>query len=105
MGRPGIIGLIAVVLLTGSAWAQETAPPIAAPTSAEVAHHDSHAAGHTDPVTPLLLGLAMILIAAKLGGAVMVALKQPAVLGELLVGVLMGNAVLMGYDGFEFLRM
>jgi Kef-type K+ transport system membrane component KefB len=47
----------------------------------------------------------MILIAAKLGGAVMVALKQPAVLGELLVGVLMGNAVLMGYDGFEFLRM
>jgi peptidoglycan/xylan/chitin deacetylase (PgdA/CDA1 family) len=33
MGRLGIIGLIAIVLLSGSAWAQETAPPIAAPTA------------------------------------------------------------------------
>ena len=34
----------------------------------------------------------------------MVRIKQPAVLGELLVGVVLGNAVLLGFDGFEFLR-
>src|SRR5204862_4233574 len=70
------------------------------------------AESHSDPVTPLLLGLATILFAAKVGGAMMVRLKQPAVLGELLVGVLMGNALFFGqkffglsWDFFEILRM
>lgn len=100
LGRIAVVGLIAVLALTGAAWAQDptTGSPAVAPDS-------SHAAGHTDPVTPFLLGLALILFSAKIGGAVMVKLKQPAVLGELLVGVLMGNAVLMGYEGFEFLRV
>lgn len=96
IGRLSVLGLIAVLMMTGSTWAQE---PAAAASDA------SHSAGHTDPVTPFLLGLALILFSAKVGGAVMVKLKQPAVLGELLVGVLMGNAVLMGYEGFEFLRV
>lgn len=60
--------------------------------------------GHQDPVTPILLGISIVLLAAKLGGAAMVRLKQPAVLGELLVGVLLGNLVLFGFDGLEFLR-
>lgn len=60
--------------------------------------------GHTDPVTPVLLGISIILLAAKVGGDLMVRIRQPAVLGELLVGVLLGNLVLFGFDGLEFLR-
>jgi Kef-type K+ transport system membrane component KefB len=59
---------------------------------------------HEDPVTPLLLAISVILLAAKFGGDLMVRLRQPAVLGELLVGVLLGNLVLFGFDGLEFLR-
>jgi len=95
-------------MLSGAAWCQDAVTTGEAPApvpAADVAHAAAnHAAGHTDPVTPLLLGLALILFSAKIGGAMMVRLKQPAVLGELLVGVLMGNAILFGYDGFEFLR-
>lgn len=60
--------------------------------------------GHHDPVTPLLLGMSVILLAAKFGGDIAMRLKQPAVLGELLVGVLLGNLVLAGFEGLEFLR-
>lgn len=60
--------------------------------------------GHTDPVTPLLLGLTVVLLAAKVGGDLMVRIRQPAVLGELLVGVVLGNLVLLGFDGLEFMR-
>src|SRR4051812_5040145 len=59
---------------------------------------------HDDPVTSLLLGISIILLAAKLGGHLLVRLGQPAVLGELLVGVVLGNLVLIGFDRFEFLR-
>ena len=36
---------------------------------------------HADPVAPLLLALAVILIGAKLGGELATRLGQPAVLG------------------------
>jgi Kef-type K+ transport system membrane component KefB len=62
-------------------------------------------AGHEDPVTPLLLGISVILLAAKLGGDLMVRVRQPAVLGELLVGVILGNLALFGFQGLEFLRL
>ncbi|MBI3462183.1 MAG: cation:proton antiporter [Planctomycetes bacterium] len=61
-------------------------------------------AGHEDPVTPLLLGISIILLAAKVGADLMVRARQPAVLGELLIGVVLGNLVLVGFDGLEFLR-
>jgi Kef-type K+ transport system membrane component KefB len=51
-----------------------------------------------------LLGISIILLAAKLGGDLMVRMRQPAVLGELLVGVLLGNLVLLGFNGLEFVR-
>ncbi len=47
--------------------------------------------GQGDPAASALLALAVILIGAKLGGELAVRLKQPAVLGELLAGVLLGN--------------
>ena len=59
---------------------------------------------HADPVVPILLALSVILLAAKLGAFLAYKLKQPAVLGELLAGVIVGNLALFGYDGLEFLK-
>lgn len=47
-------------------------------------------------VTQTLLALTLIIAAAKLGGELVVRIGQPAVLGELLVGVLLGNLDLFG---------
>ena len=60
--------------------------------------------GHGDPVAPVVMALGLILVLAKLGGAAAARLGQPSVLGELLVGVLMGNLTMVGFSGFEFLE-
>jgi Kef-type K+ transport system membrane component KefB len=54
-----------------------------------------------DPISPVVFHLAVIIIAAKLGGDLAVRVGQPAVLGELVVGVALGNAMLVGFGGFE----
>lgn len=88
------------------------APPAEAPptpvTQAEVA--DNHNAqghsssGHSDPVAPLLAALVLILFFAKVSGDIAERGGMPAVLAELLVGVLLGNmAYLTGWKGLEFL--
>ncbi|HEX3556114.1 MAG TPA: cation:proton antiporter [Thermoanaerobaculia bacterium] len=59
--------------------------------------------GHGGPVVPVLLGLVLILAAAKLGGEIFERMGQPAVLGELLFGIVLGNLALAGYGGFGFL--
>jgi Na+:H+ antiporter len=59
---------------------------------------------HADPVAGLALALAVILVAAKIGGEIATRLGQPAVLGELCVGVLIGNLALAGYGGLEHLK-
>src|SRR5437763_393108 len=56
-----------------------------------------------DPVAPVLLALAVILAAAKLGGDVAERIGQPAVLGELVVGVLVGNLPWLGVNWFQFI--
>lgn len=58
---------------------------------------------HVDPVVPELLGLSLILVAAKAGAVVAERLKQPEVLGELLAGIIVGNLVLFNFDAFSFL--
>lgn len=50
----------------------------------------------TRAVSEILLSLALILVGAKLAGELAERLGQPAVLGELLVGMLLGNLTLMG---------
>ena len=52
------------------------------------------AAAGPDSPGRLLLVLAVILVAAKLAGALAEKLKQPPVLGELTVGILLGSSVL-----------
>jgi len=49
---------------------------------------------HTDPVAPILIALVLMSFAAALGGRVMQRFGQAAVLGELLIGVFIGN---LGY--------
>ncbi|MDP1916895.1 MAG: cation:proton antiporter [Myxococcales bacterium] len=55
----------------------------------------SESGGHSDPAAPIVLALAIILVLAKVGGDLASRFKQPAVLGELLVGVLLGNLSLL----------
>ena len=61
------------------------------------------AASHGDTLAPVVLALAVILAAAKLGGDVAQRIGQPAVLGELVIGVLVGNLALIGVDWFQFI--
>ncbi len=51
--------------------------------------------------TTLPLALAAILVAARLGGDLAERLRQPAVLGELLLGVVLGNLDLAGLGWFR----
>ena len=48
-----------------------------------------------DPVAPTLIALIVILASAKIGSELFERLNQPAVLGELLAGVVLGNLVLI----------
>jgi Kef-type K+ transport system membrane component KefB len=59
------------------------------------------AGSHADPVAPVALWLVVILLGAKLGGDLAVRLGQPAVLGELVVGVLIGNLSIAGVHALE----
>jgi len=55
-------------------------------------------------VRQAVLVLALIIVAAKLGGELLGRLGQPPVLGELLMGVLLGNLGLFGITALEPLR-
>lgn len=54
-----------------------------------------------DSVATVALWLVVILLAAKLGGELAVRIGQPAVLGELVLGVILGNLTLAGFSGLE----
>jgi Kef-type K+ transport system membrane component KefB len=55
-------------------------------------------------IAPLLLGLVLILVLGRLGGALFEKFRLPAVLGELLAGIALGNLGLLGFHGLEPLR-
>ena len=63
---------------------------------AALATEAAGAATHVDPTAGILLRIAVILFAAKIGAGLAVRLNQPPVLGELLAGVALGNAALAG---------
>ncbi len=70
---------------------------LCAPGSFAAPAATSAAPNHTlDPM--VLIALAAILVFAKLGGELFERIDQPAVLGELIVGIVMGNLVLAGFD-------
>lgn len=52
----------------------------------------------------VLIGVAVMLVLAKLGGELFERVRQPAVLGELFAGVLLGNVVILGFTAVEPLK-
>jgi Na+:H+ antiporter len=75
----------ALFLATSPAWAGAQAP-------------------HDDPIAAVALWLAVILVAAKLGGDLAVRAGQPAVLGELIGGIVLGNLSLAGVSAFAGIK-
>lgn len=70
---------------------------LAAPVEGE-----SGGAHGLDPA--VLIGVAAMLVVAKLGGEVFERMGQSAVLGELLAGVLLGNLIIFGFTRVEPLK-
>ncbi|HEX8773475.1 MAG TPA: cation:proton antiporter [Pyrinomonadaceae bacterium] len=96
MKRGLLAGLIAVC---GAFWLAQTAS--AAVGAAE--NGETGGAGHS--LNPLVLvGVAVILIVAKVGGELFERAGQPAVLGELIGGILVGNLALAGLPWAEPLK-
>jgi len=62
------------------------------------------AVAHASPVGGIALALAIMLVAAKAGGELATRIGQPAVLGELVAGVILGNLALAGFSGLEHLE-
>jgi Kef-type K+ transport system membrane component KefB len=62
---------------------------------------------YSDRVAPILLALILIFAAAKLGSEISERFEQPAVLGELIAGVILGNLILVEprWEFFESLRV
>jgi Kef-type K+ transport system membrane component KefB len=52
----------------------------------------------------VLFGLIIIIFVAKVGGELAERLNQPAVLGELVFGMILGNLVLFNITAFEFIK-
>jgi Kef-type K+ transport system membrane component KefB len=52
----------------------------------------------------VLVGIAAILVIAKLSGELFERIGQPAVLGELIGGIVVGNLALIGFNGAAFLK-
>jgi len=65
---------------------------------------DQGGGNESQAMASVLLSMIVILLAAKLGGEAFERLHQPAVLGELIAGVIIGNLNLIGIHGLEFLR-
>ena len=61
-------------------------------------------ASHADPAARVVLSLAIILLAAKVGGHLAARIHQPAVLGELIAGVVLGNLSLGGFSGLDYMK-
>ncbi len=81
---------LALLIWQCASGAPESAPP---------------AAGDTHGLQPMVLvGLACMLVVAKLGGEFFERIGQPAVLGELVGGIIIGNLALFGFMGAEPLK-
>ena len=57
-----------------------------------------------DPIAPIILGLIVLLLGARVGAYLCSFIGQPAVLGELIAGMILGNLALIGFDGLEFIK-
>lgn len=68
--------------------------------------HANNASGYHDPIAPVILGVTGILFFALIGRYIARRIGQPSVLGELIMGVILGNiGYLLGFDFIEILRI
>lgn len=75
------------------------------PTLGESIAHDSAATDAVHGLAPVvLIGVALMLVVAKLGGEIFERIGQLAVLGELIGGILIGNLIIFGFPGAEQLK-
>lgn len=79
-------------------------PAVLAAAESPAGSSSESGAGHESPVSLVLVSLVVILLSAKLGGALMERFRQPAVLGELIFGVILGNLSLLGFHGLDYLK-
>src|SRR5882672_3246462 len=76
-----------------------------APTAWAVPEAAGSTSGNAHGLDPMILpGLAVMLIVAKLGGELFERIGQPAVLGELIGGIIIGNLALFGFTAAEPLK-
>ncbi|MEO2017211.1 MAG: cation:proton antiporter [Fuerstiella sp.] len=101
--RTGSTGTAAVASQpTGTEPTQLTNEPT---TTGHESVSEKHADGHKDPVAEVLLAILIILLLAKISGDVFERLGMPAVLGELSVGIILGNwALFTGSHDFDFFK-
>ncbi len=92
----GVIVLVALAVMWAapSATGSDTGP--ASQTEATAGEHaahpsDDHAGGHIDPFSYILIELGLVVVLAMFGRWLAGRVAQPAVLGELLIGVALGN--------------
>ena len=84
-----LLSLLFVCVTAQSAWAADPLP----------SGGDSHGLDST-----LLIGIAVMLLVAKVGAEILERFHQPGVLGELLGGIMLGNLSLIGFYRAEILR-
>lgn len=85
-----------ITILSGALLIAATARETIASPADDTSGHDF------DPT--ILVTIAVMLVAAKLGGELFARLHQPAVLGELFAGIVLGNLVIFGFTGVEPLK-
>jgi len=93
MKRPllAIIPALSILLAAQTAWGGTEIPVAPASSGYEF--------------SPMILaGLAAILLIAKVGGELFERFAQPAVLGELLAGIVLGNLALVGFHHAEWIK-
>ena len=89
MSKTRILCFIApLALLT----AFRTAAMAGSPDVGQVGAHD---------MGPVLLALILIIVAAKVGADIAVRIGQPPVLGEIALGLVVGNLAIFGFDGLN----
>jgi len=85
------LSILAILLAAQPVWASPEAPV-------------AHGSGGYELSPLVLAGLAVILLIAKLAGELFERIKQPAVLGELLAGIILGNLALVGLYQADWIK-
>jgi Kef-type K+ transport system membrane component KefB len=78
------------------------APLFFIPTASAQAAVEGSSEHGLDPA--VLIGVAVMLVLAKIGGGFFERMRQSAVLGELVAGIVLGNLVILGFTGAESLK-